>query len=83
LGDRRDVLLGRGPRDELLGRRWLKVEVVEVMGSDQYVYGQVSEESLTVRLEPHFKVASGDRLRLQVDTHQLHLFDPETEVAVN
>jgi multiple sugar transport system ATP-binding protein len=61
----------------------IKVDVVEVMGSDQYVYGQVGDEPLTARLEPHYKVAPGDRLRLQVDMSQLHLFDPETELAVN
>lgn len=59
------------------------VAAAEVMGSDQYIYGQVGEESLTARLEPHFKVAPGDHLRLRVDTDQLHLFDPETELAVN
>ena len=61
----------------------MKVDVVEVMGSDQHVYGQIGEGSLTARLEPHFKVAPGDRLRLRADRDQLHLFDPETELAVN
>jgi multiple sugar transport system ATP-binding protein len=61
----------------------MKVEVVEVMGSDQYIYGQVGNDAMTVRLEPHFKVAPGDRLRLHIDGRQLHLFDPETELALN
>ena len=60
----------------------MQVEVVEVTGSDQYIYGQVGEVSLTARLEPHFKVAPGDRLRLQVDTRQVHLFDPGTDIAL-
>ena len=80
-GLRPEALKPAAPSDEL--PMDMKVDVVEVMGSDQYIYGQVGEETLTARLEPHFKVAPGDRLRLRVDTDQLHLFDPETELAVN
>jgi multiple sugar transport system ATP-binding protein len=80
-GLRPEALKPAAPSDEL--PMDMKVDVVEVMGSDQYIYGQVGEETVTARLEPHFKVAPGDRLRLRVDTDQLHLFDPETELAVN
>ena len=80
-GLRPEALRPAAPSDELPID--MKVDVVEVMGSDQYIYGQVGDESLTARLEPHFKVAPGDRLRLRVDTDQLHLFDPETELAVS
>ena len=76
-GLRPEALKPAAPSDEL--PMDMKVDVVEVMGSDQYIYGQVGEETLTARLEPHFKVAPGDRLRLRVDTDQLHLFDPETD----
>ncbi len=80
LGLRPEALKPAAPSDNVSID--MKVEVVEVMGSDQYIYGEVGGESLTVRLEPHFKVAPGDRLRLRVDPGQMHLFDPETEVAV-
>jgi len=81
VGLRSEALRPAAPSDELPID--MKVGVVEVMGSDQYIYGQVGDESLTARLAPHFNVAPGDRLRLRVDTDQLHLFDPETELDVN
>jgi multiple sugar transport system ATP-binding protein len=60
----------------------MKVEVVEVLGSDQYLYGQVGADTLTARVDPQLKVAVGDRVRLGIDPRRLHLFDPETEKAL-
>ena len=60
----------------------LKVEVVEVLGADQYLYGTVGGDTITARVDPKLKVTAGDRIRLGVDTRRLHLFDSETEKAV-
>ena len=60
----------------------LKVEVVEVLGADQYLYGTVGGDSITARVDPKLKVAAGDRVRLGVDTRRLHLFDSKTEKAI-
>jgi multiple sugar transport system ATP-binding protein len=60
----------------------LKVEVLEVLGSDQYLYGKVGSDELIVRVDPQLKVTVGDRVRLGVDTERLHLFDTETEKAL-
>ncbi|MDQ6691697.1 MAG: ABC transporter ATP-binding protein, partial [Candidatus Dormibacteraeota bacterium] len=60
----------------------LKVEVVEVLGSDQYLYGQVGGDAIIARVDPKLKVEPGDRVRLGVDTRRLHLFDSTTEKAV-
>jgi multiple sugar transport system ATP-binding protein len=59
----------------------LKVEVLEVLGSDQYLYGKVGADDLIARVDPQLKVTVGDRVRLGVDTERLHLFD-ETEKAL-
>ena len=40
------------------------------------------EARLTARLPPDLRVAVGDRLRLGVDRRRLHLFDPETGLAL-
>jgi len=58
----------------------LTVEVVEVLGSDQYLYGTAGPDPLTARVDPRLKVEAGDRVRLGVDAGRLHLFHPETEV---
>jgi multiple sugar transport system ATP-binding protein len=60
----------------------MKVDVVEVLGSDQYLYGQVGGDTLTARVDPQFNVAPGDLVRLGLDMRRLHLFDAETEAAL-
>ena len=60
----------------------LKVEVVEVLGSDQFLYGIVGGDAITARVDPALKVAPGDRVRLGVDMRRLHLFDAESEKAL-
>jgi multiple sugar transport system ATP-binding protein len=57
----------------------LKVEVVEVLGSDQFLYGKVGNDDLTVRVEPDIEVAPGHLLRLGVNSRRVHVFDPRTE----
>src|SRR5438094_103229 len=60
----------------------LKVEVLEVLGADQYLYGKVGSDDLIARVDPALKVSIGDRVRLAVNMKRLHLFDAETEKAV-
>ena len=58
------------------------VEVVEVLGSDQYLYGKVGGDDVVARVDPHFKAFVGDRVNLGINMRRLHLFDSETEKAV-
>jgi multiple sugar transport system ATP-binding protein len=60
----------------------MNVEVVEVLGSDQFLYGKVGGDDMIARLDPQFKVSVGDRVRLHVNMRRLHLFDVGTERAV-
>jgi multiple sugar transport system ATP-binding protein len=60
----------------------MRVDVVERLGSDQFLYGQVGGASVTARVDPRMKVAPGDGARLGLDVRSLHLFDPETEKAL-
>jgi multiple sugar transport system ATP-binding protein len=60
----------------------LKVEVTEVLGADQFLYGTVGGDAITARVDPHLRVDPGDKLRLGVDTRRLHLFDAETGTAI-
>jgi len=59
----------------------LKVEVLEILGADQYLYGKVGSDDLIARVDPALKVSIGDRVRLAVNMERLHLFDAETEKA--
>jgi multiple sugar transport system ATP-binding protein len=60
----------------------MNVEVVEVLGSDQFLYGKVGGDDMIARLDPQFKVSVGDKVRLHVNMRRLHLFDVGTERAV-
>ena len=56
----------------------MKVEVTEILGADQFVYGVIGQDSSIARVDPQMKVEPGDRLQLKLDTRRLHLFDPAT-----
>jgi multiple sugar transport system ATP-binding protein len=60
----------------------MKVEVVERLGSDQFLYGQVGGDAVTARVDPRLKVEPEDTVKLGLDTRSLHLFDAETELAL-
>src|SRR5207244_12512027 len=60
----------------------MKVDVVERLGSDQYLYGSVGGDQLTARVDPRMAVARGYRVRLGLDTRGLHFFDGESEQAL-
>jgi multiple sugar transport system ATP-binding protein len=60
----------------------MAVEVTEILGADQFVYGTVAGDAITARVDPQLKVAPGDHLRLAVDTRRLHLFDPSSGIAL-
>jgi multiple sugar transport system ATP-binding protein len=60
----------------------MKVDVVERLGSDQFLYGKVGGDSVTARVDPRMKVDPGDTVKLGLDTRTLHFFDAETEKAL-
>jgi multiple sugar transport system ATP-binding protein len=60
----------------------MKVDVVERLGSDQFLYGQVGGDQVTARVDPRLAVQPGDKVRLGLDTRTLHYFDAESELAL-
>jgi multiple sugar transport system ATP-binding protein len=60
----------------------MKVDVVERLGSDQFLYGKVGSDAVTARVDPRMKVDPGDTVKLGLDTRTLHFFDAETELAL-
>ena len=79
LGIRPDALTEKSGAEPQLD---LKVEVVEVLGSDQYLYGTVGRDGITARVDPQLKVEPGDHIMLAVDTRRLHIFNDITQVAI-
>src|SRR5437764_1320271 len=60
----------------------MKVDVVERLGSDQFLYGMVGGDQVTARVDPRMTVGPGDRVKLGLDTRSLHFFDAESEQAL-
>jgi len=60
----------------------MKVDVVERLGSDQFLYGSVGAETITARVDPRMKVQPGDQARLGLDMRSLHVFNADTEEAL-
>jgi multiple sugar transport system ATP-binding protein len=60
----------------------VKVEVVEILGSDQFLYGKVGGDDMIARVDPQMKVSVGDLVTLSVNMRRLHLFDAESEKAL-
>ncbi|MDR1571821.1 MAG: sn-glycerol-3-phosphate ABC transporter ATP-binding protein UgpC [Clostridiales Family XIII bacterium] len=58
------------------------VEVSEPMGSEVYLYLDYGGRRLTARVAPTTKSKAGDSVRVAIDTRRIHLFDPETEMAI-
>ncbi|MCL2080941.1 MAG: sn-glycerol-3-phosphate ABC transporter ATP-binding protein UgpC [Oscillospiraceae bacterium] len=58
------------------------VEVVELMGSETYLYMHCEGRQITARVSPRSKTRAGDKVKVAFDSKKIHLFDKETEKAI-
>ena len=58
------------------------VEVSELMGAEIYLYLTYKGQNLMARVAPTSKSRRGDKVTMAMDTHKIHLFDPETELTL-
>ena len=70
--------LSRG-EDEEHGELPATVDVVESMGSEQYVYLALGSKTFVAKLGADIPVKMGDRVRLSYPKSEVQLFDAETE----
>jgi multiple sugar transport system ATP-binding protein len=85
----RDAVLGVRPEDISCdgdtGHTRMKVEVVEPMGAETWVYLTTGEQTIIARL-PHTLTRSqlrpGQEVNVTFEMAKAHFFDPETEKAV-
>ncbi len=61
----------------------LTVDVVELLGSDQFAYGTAGSDLITARLGPEIDVGPGDFIPLRIDPARVHVFDPSTEMRID
>ena len=59
-----------------------KIEVVEPMGSETYLYLAIGDHSFIARVDSHRQVHVGDNIKLAVSMKKAHIFDGATENIV-
>lgn len=58
------------------------VELAELMGAEIYAYLKSGEQSITARFDGRYRIKMGDKLKLAMDKHRIHIFDKETQQAI-
>ncbi len=58
------------------------VDVVELMGSETYLYLTVSGNNLIARVDPRSTARVGDTIKIALDPNRLHFFDKDTEESI-
>ncbi len=59
-----------------------KVDVVEMMGSETYLYLIIEGMRAIARVDSRSKAQIGDKIKLAFDKNKIYLFDKETEEAI-
>lgn len=58
------------------------VDVVENLGNELQVYLTVGSKNITATLDPRSRAAAGNKIRLYVESEQIHLFDTDNGEAI-
>ena len=60
------------------------VEIVELMGSETYLYLKTSgkDGNVVARVDPRTTSRTGDKIRVAFDANRLHFFDANTEATI-
>ncbi len=56
-----------------------KVDVVELMGNEIFVYALSGDTQFVARVDPRSKYAVGDEITLVIDMTNFHIFDPSVD----
>jgi multiple sugar transport system ATP-binding protein len=92
--DGKEVLMGIRPENlsddaEMLQKHMdevftAKVEVVELMGSETYLYLSIDgkEDNIIARVDPRSVSRQGDTVKIAMEGERLHFFDKETELTL-
>jgi multiple sugar transport system ATP-binding protein len=59
-----------------------KIEVLEPMGNETFVYIRLEEDAITARIAPHNELVPGNDCFLTFDLNHAHFFDMENDKAI-
>ena len=63
-------------------RAKVTVEVVEPLGSEQFVYLRSGNQEFTSRMPSRAQLTAGNNVDVVFDTEKMHVFDKQTEMAL-
>lgn len=88
----KDVIMGIRPEDIHDEEMFLeaypeavidaKVEVVELMGAETFLYLNIKGNQMTARVDPRSRAKEGDLIRVGFDVNKIHLFDKDSEESI-
>jgi len=83
----KEVVLGIRPEDiainDEISSVKVNIDVVELMGSEMYLYSDLAGSKLTVRTPVIDNCKADAELWLAFNTNKLHIFDKETEKVIS
>jgi len=59
-----------------------KVDVIEPMGSERYLFLMVDSQEFVARVDPRSAAAVGEELEIVLNMDNMHVFDAETKAAI-
>lgn len=83
----REIVMGIRPGDIHTNRekdesQTAKIDIIEMLGSEKYLYVNVDEYSFVIRVDASNESEQGDNIQIHLDTEKLHLFDKGTEKSI-
>ena len=60
----------------------LKVELAEPLGADTLIFSRIGEREIVCRVTPEASSTTGAKITLQANMNHMHLFDPESGMAL-
>jgi multiple sugar transport system ATP-binding protein len=73
------TIVGEGGRSTVEA----KIDVVEPVGSDTYLYLDAGGTALVARTEPHIRLITGDKVRLLLHEERFHLFNKKDGTRID
>lgn len=80
----KEIILGIRPEDVQVVQTGfsVKVDLVEMLGSDAYVHFHIGEKSFIANVSSDLDISVADQIQITFDPDKVHLFDHETEQSI-